>query len=587
MNVLGITDGVVSGAAIIRDGEIVAAVNEERLIRQKMAIGFPEAAINEVLRLSGLKPADIDAIAVATHDEHFRIPAVVFKGWFQDERGILKRLQMSLSSWIVTIFGASPIVQSAYYAMRLPAAISRKRKIRKFLVERWGFNLPVKFIDHHDCHVAAAYFTSGFRDATVISIDGGGDGKSCKVYKGENGKLTELAAVSAYDSLGNYYAYITHLCGFKAHKHEGKITGIAAHGKPIYKDLLAKMIDYQDGTIVNKSRSYYLSSIQKLRRALPANFKMEDLAASMQQHLEDVGAKFVRHWVKQTGLTDVALAGGVVANVKLNQRIAEIPEVGNIFIFPAMGDEGLAVGAAYCVWAGSLKDKIKDRPPYQPPQVYFGASFSDDEVEAVLKGHGIKYQREDDIEKRVAELLSEGNVVARFSGRMEYGPRALGNRTIMYQPVDPTVNDWLNKRLVRTEFMPFAPVTLSEYADQCYLNLNGSEHAARFMTITFDCTPWMKQTCPAVVHVDGTARPQLIDKNLEPSYYRILDEYRKITGLPSVINTSFNMHEEPIVCTPYDALRAFLLGHLDYLAINSFLVNSADNPTNETYRPPE
>jgi carbamoyltransferase len=206
--------------------------------------------------------------------------------------------------------------------------------------------------------------------------------------------------------------------------------------------------------------------------------------------------------------------------------------------------------------------------------MYFGADFSDQEIEKLLKDYNTDYEFHKDIEKKVAELLAHGKVVARFAGKMEYGPRALGNRTIMYQATDPTVNDWLNKRLGRTEFMPFAPVTLKEYADACYLNMNGAAHAARFMTITFDCTDWMKKHCPAVVHVDGTARPQLIDQDLEPSYYRIVDEYRKITGLPAVINTSFNMHEEPIVCTPYDALRAFQLGHLDFLAINQFLVKN-------------
>jgi carbamoyltransferase len=583
MKILGITDGVVSGAAIIQDGKILAAVNEERLIRYKMAIGFPESAINEVLKLSGLTPKDIDVIAVATHDEHFRRPAVLFNGWFNDQHGFLKTLQLNLSSWLATIFGSSKLAQKAYYLSRLPAAAKRKKAVIQVLKETWGFDVPVKFIDHHDSHVAAAFYTSGFKNSTVISIDGGGDGKSAKVYVAKDNQLKEITSVSAYDSMGNFYAYITHLCGFKAHKHEGKITGLAAYGKPIYKGLLASMIDYENGTIKNKSRSYFLTSVRKIKKSLPKDFKIEDLSASMQQHLEDVCVKFVRHWVQQTGIGDVALAGGVVANVKLNQRINEIPEIKKLYIFPAMGDEGLAVGAAYYVWAGKMQDRLKDWEPYKPMQMYFGADFSNQEVEKMLKENKVQYEYLEDIEKRVAELLSQGHVVARFAGKMEYGPRALGNRTIMYQPIDPTVNDWLNKRLVRTEFMPFAPVTLKEYVDQCYVNVNGGSHAARFMTITFDCTEWMKKNCPAVVHVDGTARPQLIDKELEPSYYRIVDEYRKITGLPSVINTSFNMHEEPIVCTPFDALRAFQLGHLDYLAINNFLVKHSDNPPSEKY----
>jgi carbamoyltransferase len=204
--------------------------------------------------------------------------------------------------------------------------------------------------------------------------------------------------------------------------------------------------------------------------------------------------------------------------------------------------------------------------------VYFGPSFSDAEIERAVAKERLPAERVTDIEHTVAKLLAQGYVVARFAGRMEYGPRALGNRSILYQATDSTVNDWLNKRLNRTEFMPFAPVTLAEFADQCYEDLPGARYPAQFMTITFKCTEWMKKNCPAVVHVDGTARPQIIHQETNPSYYRIVDEYRKLTGLPSLINTSFNMHEEPIVCSPSDALRAFTDGGLDYLAIGNYLL---------------
>lgn len=587
MKILGITDGVAAGAAVLRSGRILAAVNEERLNRKKMALGFPELSIDEVLRLSGLTPRDVDHIAVATHDEYFRMPAILWNGWFQGDRGWLKEIQLTLGSWVVRFLGASRLFQQVYYWFRLPGSTQRKRAIRKVLKERWGFTCPVTFTEHHDSHAAAAYYTSGLRDATVISLDGGGDGRSAKVFAARDGRLKELWAVSAYDSIGNYYAYITHICGFKAHKHEGKITGLAAYGKPVYQPDLAGLIDCHDGTIKNKSRSFFLSSLKRIREVLPPDFKKEDLAASMQQHLEDACVRFVRHWVQKTGLGDLAIAGGVVANVKLNQRLGEIPEVRSLYVFPAMSDEGLAVGAAYWLLAQQRPEELARQEPYRPMQMFFGPGFTDEEIEKTLAEHDVEYERVGDIERRVAELLSRGYVVARFAGPMEYGPRSLGNRSILYQPTDPTVNDWLNKRLVRTEFMPFAPVTLKEYADQCYKDMNGTAHAARFMTVTADCTDWMKKHCPAVVHVDGTARPQLIDKDLEPSYYRILDEYRRITGLPCLINTSFNMHEEPIVCTPYDALRAFQLGHLDYLAIGHFLVENEIVKKGRTQRPAE
>jgi carbamoyltransferase len=178
------------------------------------------------------------------------------------------------------------------------------------------------------------------------------------------------------------------------------------------------------------------------------------------------------------------------------------------------------------------------------------------------------------VEREIAALLADGYVVARFNGRMEYGPRALGNRSILYQPTDPSVNDWLNQNLVRTEYMPFAPSTLAEYADQCFIGVDGAFDTARFMTITFDCTEWMKEHCPGVVHVDGTARPQLVRKEDNSSYHQIIQEFYHLTGLPAIINTSFNMHEEPIVCTPSDAIRSFQLGHLDYLALGPFVIKN-------------
>ena len=239
-----------------------------------------------------------------------------------------------------------------------------------------------------------------------------------------------------------------------------------------------------------------------------------------------------------------------------------------------MSDEGLAVGAGLALWAENVRANGEIPSTNVIKDVYLGREATDGEIEAEIRKVGMEYHRSDDVEREIASLLADGFVVARFNGRMEYGPRALGNRSILYHPTDPTVNDWLNKNLVRTEFMPFAPSTLAEYADQCFIGVEGAFDSARFMTITFDCTEWMKESCPGVVHIEGTARPQLVREEDNPGYYKIIEEFYRITGLPSIINTSFNMHEEPIVCTPADAIRAFQLGHLDYLAIGSFLIKN-------------
>jgi len=281
---------------------------------------------------------------------------------------------------------------------------------------------------------------------------------------------------------------------------------------------------------------------------------------------------FTRYWIERTGHSDVALSGGIFGNVLINQKVHELDVVDHCFVHPGMSDCGMGIGAALAVFY--------DREP-RPKEntrcldvVYLGPEYTEDEIKAALDATDVDYLRTDAIEEDVARLLAEGAVVARFDGRMEYGPRALGNRSILYQPNDPTVNDWLNEALKRTEFMPFAPAVLAEEAHRCFLNVEKAERTARFMTITFDCTDWMKQNCAGVVHIDGTARPQLVREQDNPSYYQIIKEYAAITGLPVIINTSFNLHEEPIVCSPEDAVRAFQLGHLDYLAIGRFLARN-------------
>ncbi len=237
-----------------------------------------------------------------------------------------------------------------------------------------------------------------------------------------------------------------------------------------------------------------------------------------------------------------------------------------------MSDVGQAFGAALRAHHNELKRAGGYLRPFRLKDVYLGSSYTDAEIERALEDSALEYRRVDAIEAEIARLLADRRVVARFDGRMEYGPRALGNRSILFHAQDPKVNDWLNARLDRTEFMPFAPSVLMEDRAEYFLRTEGAEYTAEFMTITFDCTDKMKRLCPAVVHVDGTARPQFVTEAANPRYYRIIKEYKKITGISVILNTSFNMHEEPIVCSPDDAIRSFLRGHLDYLAIGNWLV---------------
>jgi carbamoyltransferase len=576
VKILGISDHVISGAALIEDGRVVAAVNEERLARKKMVMGFPHQSIAAVLKLANVDPVDLDYVAVASRWGHFLDELVDFdEGVFGVNEGAVKNAFFEIGSRLSFLRSRVPALERMYYGLREPVFALRRRAIRKVLRDEFGVSCPVEFVWHHFAHAASAYYASGFDDAVVITLDGSGDGHSSHVYDVVGGKWNHLHSVPSFDGLGNYYGYVTHLCGFTTGRHEGKVTGLAAYGNPVHRETLERFIRYDDGSMFNVGNAFRTAALDKLRAALPTDFRREDLATSIQDVAEDISRRYVDYWQKRTGRRNVALAGGVVANVKINQRIHELDDVDSVFVYPAMSDEGLAAGAALIV---SAQRRVE--PPVLGSRcfdhVYLGPQYAEREIAEALDRAGLHYKRPDVPEQEIARLISEGYVVARATGPMEYGPRALGNRSILYRPDDPSVNVWLNERLRRTEFMPFAPATLAEDAGRCFEGLDGARDAARFMTITFDCTEEMQRSCPGVVHIDGTARPQLVSESDNPAYYRIIREFKRITGLSSIVNTSFNIHEEPIVCTPQDAIRAFQLGHLDVLAVGPFVAKSKE-----------
>lgn len=572
MIVLGIIDSKPSSAAILKDGEILSAIAEERLCRMKMASGMPRQAIHQVMADSGISAKNIDVVAVSQKVSVFEPEPIPWNGWFDGKHAGKPRPFEKISGALAPVAGYIPFAQKAHH--QLKGLLSRKRlsQIPELLAREYGITAPVKYYDHHYCHATSAYFTSNYDRALVVTLDGGGDGLSGSIYQGENGQLLRLAVVDSFNSLGNFYSYITHLCGFKAESHEGKITGLAALGKPTYINILREFVSYADpGQIQYSVPMYHRSALKQIASRLPVDFDKADLAASVQLLLEEIGIEFIRFWLRKTGIRSIAVAGGVFSNVKFNQRVHELEEVDDFFVHPAMDDSGLAVGGAFAALAEESGPDLA-RLSRRLINVYFGTSYDDDEIRQCIEAFGFHATCESQITDVVAKLLAEGHVVARFTGRMEYGPRALGHRSILYQTTDPSINDWLNAHLLRTEFMPFAPATLQEYADECFEGLKGALDSARYMTITFNCTEKMRIQSPGVVHVDGTARPQILDRETAPDLYQIAKAYYEITGIPSLINTSFNMHGEPIVCTPQDALRSFKAGKLDYLAIGHWLV---------------
>jgi carbamoyltransferase len=586
MKILGITDMQTSGAAILDDFTIVAAINEERIVRKKMARGFPRQSIRKVLELSNVEPSQIDVVAIAQISGFFSNKVLEWRGWFEERKQShsIHALFFRLSSKFAWLARAFPFMKEFFYILRTPSYIYRKMMIKRILRDEFNISAPIYYYHHHFCHATAAYYCSGYSDALVVTMDGGGDKHSSHIYSVKKGIFKKLNEVDAYDSLGNYYAYVTVLCGYKAKKHEGKITGLAAYGKPQYIDIFRKLITFENGKTKNVGGVLFDTALRRLKELLPKNFSRDNLASSIQLLCEDIIPKYVDHWLQKTGHRNVALAGGVFANVRINEEVHNLKGTRSTFIFPAMSDQGLAVGAAYAYLATESPRRYTHTDTHQIPNVYLGPEFPNTEIKVALDQNGIQYSFHKDVEKEVAKLLAQGYVVARYTRRMEYGPRALGNRSILYQPNDRSVNGWLNKNLKRTEFMPFAPAVTDDAVKRCFINTDGAFGTARFMTITFHCTEWMQKQCTGVVHLDNTARPQIVTEEDNPSFYKVIKDFEALTGVPVIINTSFNMHEEPIVCTPEDAIRAFQIGHLDYLAIGNYIAKNTHS-LNHTLHP--
>ncbi|MBI3087395.1 MAG: carbamoyl transferase [Candidatus Omnitrophica bacterium] len=561
MNILGIAFLADASAVVLRDGQLVAAVSEERLNRVKLWNGVPRGAIQAVLKLAGLTLDEIDVVAT-----HGAAPPAPDPGPFEEkERRILDA-------------PLSPQQREAQLT-HLRTRLEHERMVLgsrtpTYLEEIRALGRPVQVVGHHEAHAASAYFGSGWEGCLALTADGWGEDGSSTVWRAAGGRMSLLTRSHTFDSLGYFYGSITKSLGFVPHRHEGKVLGLAAYCEsPQSYPAIRAMIDY-DGRVKRfigrMEHGLYVPRFENpALREFVRRFPREDVAASAQRSLEEVVCTCVAD--QDGGAARLAVAGGIFANVKLNQRIRELANVRNLFVFPNMGDGGLSVGAAWLVHA-----RETGRMPEPLRTLYLGQEPGEREIEDLLASSGLRCRRVPDLEERIAALLAEGHVVARCAGRMEYGPRALGNRSILCRATDPSVNDWLNRALSRSEFMPFAPATLAEHAAGCYVGWKPEQLPSRHMTMTYDCTPTMRADAPAAVHVDGTARPQVVFKDDHPSFHAILSAYHRRTGLSSVINTSFNMHEEPIVCTADDAVRAFRASGLPYLALGNFLVESED-----------
>ena len=593
MWVLGLSMEHDASAAVARDGELVAAISEERLSRKKGQWGFPWRAIDACLKQAGIGREKVDYFSVALN----KIPAHYFRRptWARETREAFYRAKRDLQGRPQEItLSVNDFVDEVRRHKRLLVDLFREEVFRKE-----GFkNAKLVFTDHHHTHAVTAWYYSGFDDAIVLTIDCVGASfvndyeklhdlvslqhahmmpLSHSISRAQNGRIVRESQSDLSGSPGNFYGIVTQSLGFISPRHEGKVTGLAAWGKDTTLDApfqqvlqLSSSKTYFQTVLTSRVSSNLSEEKHHFIKSVIKGHTRENVAGAAQRTLEKAVVEHVRDFAKRTGLRKVACAGGVFGNVKLNQHIMELPEVDEVFVFPAMSDAGLAAGAALmpAITTGIV---LK---PSRLQNVYFGPGYTNHEIKRILDKSKLKYRQllPEERAQQVARLVADGKIVGLFQGRMEFGPRALGNRTILANPTDPKINDWLNKRLARSEFMPFAPSVLVEACPDIFEHFAKGAYTAKCMTITYTVKEKWRSRIGAVVHIDGTARPQAVSREDNPRYYDIIKEYEKITGLPVILNTSFNVHEEPIICKPEEALSALVEGRVDLLVIEDFLV---------------
>ena len=562
--ILGLNDSHDAGVAIVApDGEILFAANEERYTGRKLQWGFPSLSLERALVCTGISPADITDVAFG------------FRGLIEPESnsllpmekvGLARRLftyAAAVGGPLVATRPASALLQASATAMRL----NRHHIARE--LERLQIPCKPRFIRHHEAHAASAYLTSGYESACVITIDAGGDGLSGALWRGNKQGLKLLEPLPRIHSLGDFWLAITLICGFHPDRHGGKITGLAAHQpcppalaalKTLYKTVPGKFM------VRNRRYLFWKRLVAQLRQVL-APFNREEIAWGAQRLLEEMVVHLVKEGLKSTGEARLALAGGVFANVRLNMEILELAECEGMFIHPHMGDGGCALGAALAVASSSYQ--ARPRPMLH---AFLGDDAGVPSAENLEGLDATHYADLRDMAAATAELIADDLVVGVVRGRMEYGPRALTNRSILYHPFDPGVMEWLNERLDRTEFMPFAPVMEESEAPAYFGLCEKGTFPSRFMTVCLPATKLASERAPAIVHIDGTARPQFVDSATTPFTCLLLDEFKRLTGVPILINTSFNRHEQPILRTANQAVEELKRGVVDALVLEDTIL---------------
>lgn len=570
MNILGLAGLLIDGAScLIKNNKIVAAIEEERYSRIKHASmvqsgGLPYGSINACIEIGGLSWKDIDYVGY------------FFEPW---------RELYSLSQFRFrrSCFSLSTL---AYYQTYYLDTLRRHLAVQKLIKSRCKNDVKFHWLSHHLCHAASAYFTSPYDESAILTIDALGELECTAFYHAKGNSIKKLLSYDFPHSLGFIYATMTDYLGFKSNNDEYKVMGLASFGRPAFYEKLKDVVHIMPDGHVCLNYSYFdrffrgkdyvnekFYSVFGPKREADEELtgRHADFAASLQLLLEESVMKMANHLHNMTGLKNLCLAGGVALNCTMNGRLSKEGSFKSIFLQPACHDAGCALGAALLVKHQILR--VSEREEMKNP--YLGAEFSNEQIKQQLDESKISYQYHDDIISKSAELIAAGNIVGWFQGRAEWGPRALGNRSILADPTRPDMKDLINKHVKhREEFRPFAPSVTVEDADKFFESIKVSP----FMLFVIKAKDIAKQKIPAVVHIDGTSRVQTVSKDVNPFYHRLLRAFEAIKGVPVLLNTSFNVDKEPIVNSPKDAIRCFYSTGIDYLVMGNYLI-SKKSPT--------
>ena len=543
-----------SSACLVRDGELVFAVAEERISRAKHDARFPQNAIRACLDFARVKAEQLDEVCFG-----WPVPGAAFR----------HDLKCYASGKMRATY-LNGLNSTLHFMSMWHQGGGAKRFAQMF----GEMKARMRFVGHHLAHAISAYSYSGFADAAVVVMDGRGAFEATSIWHGRDGRLEHVLTIPFPDSVGYFYSEFTEYLGFQRNSDEWKVMGLAPYGQAGVD--LSAFID-ADGTpykvharkLVANGSAPFAEMVRLLGPSRVSESGIEerhkDVAYAVQEACEIAMMSVVKMAVEKTKSRNVCLAGGVALNSKANGKILASGVVDKIFVQPAASDDGVAVGAALAPYLDSGR-----RLPMRPMRhAYLGPEFDDEAIESALRTYKLKYSRQGDVAATAAELLSSGRILGWFQGRMEFGPRALGSRSILADPRDPEMNAKVNNAVkFREWWRPFAPSMKKEAAAE-YLESAGD---SPFMVLTAQVRPEKRSVIPSVTHVDGSARPQTVEKEINPLYWRLIDEFGKRTGVPVIMNTSFNLRGEAIVHTPTDAIRTFFSSGMDALVIGSFVV---------------